>query len=184
MEARRREQRYVVWFMPCSCFCWMLQHYNHLPTVPCIAFQVMHKTLNPQWNQTLEFPDDGSPLELHVKDYNALLPTYSIGDCVVEYQGLPPNQTSDKWIPLQGVTRGEIHVRITRKVPELQTRSSLEADASLTKSHRISNQVMIMCYRMIIMYTTSRPIKLTFSSSLFCIITDAVSKFKLSTGSL
>jgi len=154
MEAWRREQRYVVWFMPCCCFCWMLQHYNHLPTVPCIAFQVMYKTLNPQWNQTLEFPDDGSPLELHVKDYNALLPTYSIGDCVVEYQGLPPNQTSDKWIPLQGVTRGEIHVRITRKVPELQTRSSLEADASLTKSHQISNQVMIMCYRMIIMYTT------------------------------
>jgi Ca2+-dependent lipid-binding protein len=114
----------------------------------------MYKTLNPHWNQTLEFPDDGSPLELHVKDYNALLPTYSIGDCVVEYQGLPPNQTSDKWIPLQGVTRGEIHVRITRKVPELQTRSSLEADASLTKSHQISNQVMIMCYRMIIMYTT------------------------------
>ncbi|KAL9337608.1 hypothetical protein Peur_069377 [Populus x canadensis] len=103
--------------------------------------KVMYKTLNPQWNQTLEFPDDGSPLELHVKDYNALLPTYSIGDCVVEYQGLPPNQTSDKWIPLQGVTRGEIHVRITRKVPELQTRSSLEADASLTKSHRISNQM-------------------------------------------
>ncbi|KAI9381047.1 hypothetical protein POPTR_015G046700v4 [Populus trichocarpa] len=103
--------------------------------------KVMYKTLNPQWNQTLEFPDDGSPLELHVKDYNALLPTYSIGDCVVEYQGLPPNQTSDKWIPLQGVTRGEIHVRITRKVPELQTRSSLEADASLTKSHQISNQM-------------------------------------------
>jgi len=24
MEAWRREQRYVVWFMPCCCFCWML----------------------------------------------------------------------------------------------------------------------------------------------------------------
>ena len=105
----------------------------------------MYRTLNPQWNQTLEFPDDGSPLELHVKDHNALLPTSSIGDCVVEYQGLPPNQMYEKWIPLQGVKRGEVHVRITRKVPELQTRSSLEADASLTKSHQISNQV-IMCY--------------------------------------
>ncbi|KAL3570839.1 hypothetical protein D5086_028088 [Populus alba] len=29
--------------------------------------KVMYKTLNPQWNQTLEFPDDGSPLELHMK---------------------------------------------------------------------------------------------------------------------
>ncbi|KAI9384384.1 hypothetical protein POPTR_012G056000v4 [Populus trichocarpa] len=103
--------------------------------------KVMYKTLNPHWNQTLEFPDDGSPLELHVKDYNALLPTYSIGDCVVEYQGLPPNQMSDKWIPLQGVTRGEIHVRITRKVPELQARNSLESDTSLIKSHQISNQM-------------------------------------------
>uniref|UniRef100_A0A6N2LBP3 C2 domain-containing protein n=1 Tax=Salix viminalis TaxID=40686 RepID=A0A6N2LBP3_SALVM len=103
--------------------------------------KVMYRTLNPQWNQTLEFPDDGSPLELHVKDHNALLPTSNIGDCVVEYQGLPPNQMYEKWIPLQGVKRGEIHVRITRKVPELQTRSSLEADASLTKSHQISNQM-------------------------------------------
>ncbi|RVX14123.1 Multiple C2 and transmembrane domain-containing protein 1 [Vitis vinifera] len=65
--------------------------------------KVMFKTLNPQWNQTLEFPDDGSPLELHVKDHNALLPTSSIGDCVVEYQRLPPNQMADKWIPLQGM---------------------------------------------------------------------------------
>uniref|UniRef100_A0A6N2KPR0 C2 domain-containing protein n=2 Tax=Salix TaxID=40685 RepID=A0A6N2KPR0_SALVM len=103
--------------------------------------KVMYRTLNPQWNQTLEFPDDGSPLELHVKDHNALLPTSNIGDCVVEYQGLPPNQMYEKWIPLQGVKRGEIHVRITRKVPELQTRSSLEADTSLTKSHQISNQM-------------------------------------------
>nr|XP_034890073.1 uncharacterized protein LOC118030186 [Populus alba] len=61
--------------------------------------------------------------------------------CVVEYQGLPPNQMSDKWIPLQGVTRGEIHVRITRKVPELQARHSLESDTSLIKSHQISNQM-------------------------------------------
>ncbi|CAK7349717.1 unnamed protein product [Dovyalis caffra] len=103
--------------------------------------KVMFKTLNPRWNQTFEFPDDGSPLELHVKDHNALLPTSSIGDCVVEYQGLPPNQMSDKWIPLQGVKKGEIHVQICRKVPELQTRSSLEADASLTKSHEISDQM-------------------------------------------
>nr|TKR90327.1 C2 domain-containing family protein [Populus alba] len=73
--------------------------------------KVMYKTLNPQWNQTLEFPDDGSPLELHVKDYNALFPTYSIGDCVVEYQGLPPNQTSDKWIPLQGMKQSMVKLQ-------------------------------------------------------------------------
>lgn len=101
----------------------------------------MFKTLHPRWNQTLEFPDDGSKLELHVKDHNALLPTSSIGDCVVEYQRLPLNQTFDKWIPLQGVKRGEIHIQITRKVPELQKRSSLDSEPSLTKSHQISGQV-------------------------------------------
>lgn len=101
----------------------------------------MYKTLNPHWNQTLEFPDDGSPLELHVKDHNALLPTSSIGDCVVEYQRLPPNQMSDKWIPLQGVKRGEIHIRITRKVPDLEKRTSLESDPSIKRAHRISNEV-------------------------------------------
>ncbi|KAJ7970373.1 putative Synaptotagmin [Quillaja saponaria] len=106
--------------------------------------KVVYKTLNPQWNQTLEFPDDGSPLVLHVKDHNALLPTSSIGDCVVEYQRLPPNQMSDKWIPLQGVKRGEIHVQITRKVPDLKERNSLESEPSLNKSHQISNQMKQM----------------------------------------
>ncbi|EEF30229.1 extended synaptotagmin-1 [Ricinus communis] len=106
--------------------------------------KVMYKTLNPQWNQTLEFPDDGSPLMLHVKDHNALLPTSSIGDCVVEYQGLPPNQMSDKWIPLQGVKRGEIHVKVTRKIPEIQKRPSLDSEASLTKSHQFSSQMKQM----------------------------------------
>ncbi|KAM0933054.1 putative C2 domain-containing protein [Dioscorea sansibarensis] len=104
--------------------------------------QVVHKTLNPQWNQTLEFPDTGKQLVLHVKDHNALLPTSSIGDCVVEYEWLPPNQIADKWIPLQGVRSGEIHVKVTRKVPELQKNTSLDTDIStLSKANKISGQV-------------------------------------------
>ncbi|OMO87138.1 C2 calcium-dependent membrane targeting [Corchorus capsularis] len=110
--------------------------------------KVMYKTLNPKWHQTLEFPDDGSPLELHVKDHNAVLPTSSIGDCVVEYQRLPPNEMSDKWIPLQGVKRGEIHVQVTRKVPELQKRASLDPEPSLTKAHRISSQMKQMMIKL------------------------------------
>ena len=117
----------------------------------------MYKTLRPQWNQILEFPDNGSALLLHVKDHNALLPTSSIGDCVVEYQGLPPNQMFDKWIPLQGVKKGEIHIQITKRVPELDKRSSLDSktsldsEISLNKAHRISSQVsckeLQMCLR-------------------------------------
>ncbi|KAG7944615.1 hypothetical protein I3843_15G110900 [Carya illinoinensis] len=103
--------------------------------------KVMDKTLNPRWNQTLEFPDDGSPLVLHVKDHNTVLPTSNIGDCVVEYQRLPPNQMSDKWIPLQGVKRGEIHIQITRKVPELGKKSSLDSEPSITKARQISSQM-------------------------------------------
>ncbi|RZC02143.1 Multiple C2 and transmembrane domain-containing protein 1 isoform C [Glycine soja] len=106
--------------------------------------KVIYKTLNPQWNQTLEFPDDGSQLMLYVKDHNALLPTSSIGECVVEYQRLPPNQTADKWIPLQGVKRGEIHIQITRKVPEMQKRQSLDSEPSLSKLHQIPNQIKQM----------------------------------------
>ncbi|KAG5022094.1 hypothetical protein JHK85_018436 [Glycine max] len=106
--------------------------------------RVIYKTLNPQWNQTLEFPDDGSQLMLYVKDHNALLPTSSIGECVVEYQRLPPNQTADKWIPLQGVKRGEIHIQITRKVPEMQKRQSLDSEPSLSKLHQIPNQIKQM----------------------------------------
>lgn len=104
--------------------------------------KVMYKTLNPQWHQTLEFPDDGSDLSLHVKDHNALLPTSSIGDCIVEYQRLPRNQMFDKWIPLQGVTKGEIHIQITRKDPHLEKKSSLDSEPSVTKArHSISNQM-------------------------------------------
>ncbi|KAJ1405713.1 Synaptotagmin-like mitochondrial-lipid-binding domain [Sesbania bispinosa] len=106
--------------------------------------RVIYKTLNPQWNQTLEFPDDGSPLILYVKDHNALLPTSSIGECVVDYQMLPPNQTADKWIPLQGVKRGEIHIKITRKVPEMQKRQSLDSEPSLSKLHEIPSQIKQM----------------------------------------
>lgn len=105
------------------------------------VWQIIHKTLNPQWNQTLEFPDDGSPLVLYVKDHNALLPTSSIGECVVEYQRLPPNQMADKWIPLQGVKKGEIHIQITRKVPEVQKRKSIDSEPSLGKLHQIPSQV-------------------------------------------
>ncbi|OVA04981.1 C2 calcium-dependent membrane targeting [Macleaya cordata] len=113
-------------------------HYGNLKK----RTKVTYKTLNPQWNQTLEFPDDGSPLELHVKDHNAVLPTSSIGHCVVEYQRLPPNQMADKWIPLQGVRKGEIHVQITRKVPELQKRSSTGSNlSSLSKANQISDQM-------------------------------------------
>ncbi|KAG8476222.1 hypothetical protein CXB51_033122 [Gossypium anomalum] len=83
--------------------------------------KVMYKTLNPKWHQTLEFPDNGSSLELHVKDHNAVLPTSSIGDCVVEYHGLPPNQMADKWIPLQGVKRGEIHIQMKQMMIKLQS---------------------------------------------------------------
>ncbi|XP_052179915.1 synaptotagmin-5 [Diospyros lotus] len=110
--------------------------------------KVMYKTLNPQWHQTFEFPDNGSPLLLHVKDHNTLLPTSSIGDCIVEYQRLPPNHTSDKWIPLQGVKKGEIHVQITRKVPELGKRPSLESESSATKAREISGQMKQMMIKL------------------------------------
>jgi hypothetical protein len=133
----------------CQCFtdkdsmslCRLWSLITLLDTSCDFVWQVIYKTLNPQWNQTLEFPDDGSPLILYVKDHNALLPTSSIGECVVEYQRLPPNQMADKWIPLQSVKRGEIHIQITRKVPEMQKRNSIDSEPSLTKLHQIPSQV-------------------------------------------
>lgn len=105
--------------------------------------KVLYKTLNPKWNQTFEFPNNGSTLELHVKDHNPVLPASNIGDCVVEYQGLPANEMFDKWIPLQGVKKGEIHIQITRKVPEIHKVSSLDPE-SATKANQISNQMKQM----------------------------------------
>lgn len=83
-----------------------------------LVIQVVYKTVNPQWNQTLDFTEDGSPLVLHVKDYNYMLPVVSIGHCVVDYEKYPPNQTVDLWLPLSGVAKGEIHMQLTRRQPE------------------------------------------------------------------
>ncbi|KAK9714101.1 hypothetical protein RND81_06G071700 [Saponaria officinalis] len=106
--------------------------------------KVVYKTINPKWNQTFEFPDDGSPLELQVRDHNAILSSSSIGNCIVEYQRLPPNELSDKWIPLQGVKKGEIHVQVTRRVPELLRRHSSDSDSLSNKAHSISDQMKQM----------------------------------------
>lgn len=104
--------------------------------------KVVYKTLRPKWNQTFEFLDDGSQLELQVRDHNAILSSSSIGNCVVEYQRLPANETSDKWIPLQGVKKGEIHVQITRRVPDLHKTLSVDSSDSLSiKAHTISGQM-------------------------------------------
>ncbi|XP_062192177.1 synaptotagmin-4-like [Phragmites australis] len=102
--------------------------------------KVIYKTLSPQWNQTFEFPETGEPLTLHVKDHNAVLPTASIGHCTVEYSMLSRNQSAKKWIPLQGVRSGEIYVKIARRVPDLQKKTTLGTDAS-GEGHKISTQM-------------------------------------------
>lgn len=104
--------------------------------------KVIYKTLSPQWNQTFEFPETGEPLILHVKDHNAVLPTASIGHCTVEYSMLSPNQSAEKWIPLQGVKSGEIHVKIARRVsvPDSEKKNMLGTDPS-GKGHKISTQM-------------------------------------------
>ncbi|CAI9755382.1 unnamed protein product [Fraxinus pennsylvanica] len=120
-------------------------HYGNLKR----STKIMYKTVNPKWHRTFEFPDDGSPLELHVKDHNALLPTSNIGDCVVEYQMLPPNEMADKWIPLQGVKQGEIHIQIMRKIPELEKKPSSGSELSPAKMHlQISDQMKQMTIKL------------------------------------
>ncbi|CAL4957916.1 unnamed protein product [Urochloa decumbens] len=104
--------------------------------------KVIYKTLSPQWNQTFEFPETGEPLILHVKDHNAVLPTASIGHCTVEYSMLSQNQSADKWIPLQGVKSGEIHVKIARRVPmsDSEKKTAIGTDP-FGKGHKITTQM-------------------------------------------
>lgn len=110
--------------------------------------KVVYKTLDPKWNQNFEFLDDGSQLELQVRDHNAIMASSSIGYCIVEYQRLPPNEVYDKWIPLQGVKNGEIHVQVTRRVPELQKRPSIDSDSLSNKAHKISSQMKQLLFKL------------------------------------
>ncbi|CAF1933132.1 unnamed protein product [Brassica oleracea var. botrytis] len=64
-----------------------------------------------------------------------MLPTSSTRNCVVEYQRLKPNKTSDKW------TRGEIQVRVTRKVTEAPGRASTDSGSLFNKALLLSNQM-------------------------------------------
>ncbi|XP_047327846.1 extended synaptotagmin-1-like [Impatiens glandulifera] len=108
--------------------------------------KVMYKTLNPIWNQKFKFLDDGSHLALYVKDHNTVLPTSSIGECVVNYQQLDLNQPCEKWVALEGVKNGEIRIRITRKNFEVEKRLSFESETCTIKAHRNSclmKQIMI-----------------------------------------
>ena len=52
------------------------------------------------------------------------------------------NQSADKWIPLQGVKSGEIHVKIARRVPVSDSgkKNALGTDPS-GKGHKIASQV-------------------------------------------
>jgi len=52
------------------------------------------------------------------------------------------NQSADKWIPLQGVKSGEIHVKIARRVPVSDSgkKNALGTDPS-GKGHKIATQV-------------------------------------------
>ncbi|GMH14094.1 hypothetical protein Nepgr_015935 [Nepenthes gracilis] len=103
--------------------------------------KVIYKNLNPQWNQSFEFLDDGSPLVLQVKDHNAIFAASSIGECMVEYQRLPRNQTYDQWIPLQSVENGELHIQITRKARVLRMRTSVDSNSFSIKAQTISSQM-------------------------------------------
>jgi hypothetical protein len=55
---------------------------------------------------------------------------------------LSPNQSADKWIPLQGVKSGEIHVKIARRVPvsDSERKAALGTDPS-GKGHKMATQV-------------------------------------------
>lgn len=131
--------------------------------------QVIYKTLNPKWNQAFEFPDNGNKLALHVKDHNAILPASNIGNCEVEYQELPPNQTADKWIPLQGVSTGEIRVLITRRYLEVEEeRNGISKDLTSIKVIQISNQVWVLFFFFFWLYSIYYPfLQFIFSASIF-----------------
>lgn len=118
--------------------------------------KVIQKTLHPQWNQSFEMSDTGKPLNISVKDYNAVFPDVNIGHCAVEYERLPLYQVVDKWIPLQGVKKGEIHVQVIRRPAKLCRNVTISKDRLNTQCRVLvkSRQVQALLKQALILSST------------------------------
>ncbi|KAI5061768.1 hypothetical protein GOP47_0024273 [Adiantum capillus-veneris] len=120
--------------------------------------KVLYKTLHPQWKESFEMSDSGKPLKLSVKDYNAVLPDVNIGRCVVEYEQLPNYEVEDRWIPLQGVRTGEIHVQVIRRPAKLcrsvTISSSIKTSDTIPKVLKKSHQVQALLKQAMVLTST------------------------------
>eukprot|EP00898_Chlorokybus_atmophyticus_P005417 jgi/Chlat1/5877/Chrsp4S06388 len=75
--------------------------------------KICSKTLNPVWNETITFREDGSSLRVHCKDHDDIGRDDSLGVCEIPLDSIAPGAPVDFWVPLLNVKSGLLHFIIT-----------------------------------------------------------------------
>ncbi|OCT85107.1 hypothetical protein XELAEV_18023272mg [Xenopus laevis] len=83
--------------------------------------RVIHKNLNPQWNEPFEilYSDlPGQEIEFHLFHKNRAIHhreiDQSLGKCTISTEEVPETKCLDKWIQLEKAKSGQLHIRIER----------------------------------------------------------------------
>uniref|UniRef100_A0A0D6R1E3 C2 domain-containing protein n=1 Tax=Araucaria cunninghamii TaxID=56994 RepID=A0A0D6R1E3_ARACU len=77
--------------------------------------KIQRKTLNPKWQEEFKIPIsswESSVLVLNVRDKDHFLDD-DLGECIIPVNNLRGGLRHDKWLPLENVKTGRLHIAIT-----------------------------------------------------------------------
>ncbi|XP_041445719.1 extended synaptotagmin-1-like isoform X2 [Xenopus laevis] len=79
--------------------------------------RVIHKNLNPKWNETFEILYSDLPdqeIEFNLMSDKGVKINQQLGSCRIRIKEVPERGFIDKWIDLENVKSGQLHIKVTR----------------------------------------------------------------------
>ncbi|XP_041445735.1 extended synaptotagmin-1-like isoform X2 [Xenopus laevis] len=79
--------------------------------------RVIHKNLNPKWNETFEILYSDLPdqeIEFNLISDKGVKINQQLGSCRIRIKEVPERGFIDKWIDLENVKSGQLHIKVTR----------------------------------------------------------------------
>ncbi|XP_057854356.2 C2 domain-containing protein At1g53590 [Cryptomeria japonica] len=98
--------------------------------------KIQKKTLNPKWQEVFKIPilswELPNKLVLNVRDKDYFLDD-DLGECTISLNDLRGGQRHDKWLPLENVKIGRLHLAIT--ISEMDIACKMEDDGQISGDH-------------------------------------------------